>query len=321
MGIERLSETDVFAPGADGATSLPPTYVEIETSRYCNRACLWCPNGNIGGRETQELMPWPLFTRIVEELCAIGFEGRLALHNYNEPLANPRLFDELAFACMLMPPVELAIYTNGDLLDLHVLKRLLAAGVRHVRVTRYPTQSHDRPEMRTLFSWLKATGLDAFDWTISPVRQGIAAKTGNDGARQTFEVILPSISTYTYRGGTSRLPVPPPLRRAPCRMTATSGSIDYRGNLKMCCNVVAECHEHRGYVAGNLQDVAFSALWNSQRMSSWRLCHSLSDWSDTPVCRNCTQVMPEGRGEHTGDSHDDGHHVGSCKDLPRRRKP
>lgn len=73
-------------------------YVEVETSRYYNRTCTWCPNGHTHARRTQELMDWQVFTTITAELGAAGFDGFFAFHNYNEPLANPRLSQEITQA-------------------------------------------------------------------------------------------------------------------------------------------------------------------------------------------------------------------------------
>jgi len=80
---------------ATGAPVGLPRYVEVETSRRCNRSCAWCPNGEHTVRRRQELMDWTLFRRIVDELGALDYGGWLAFHNYNEPLANPRLHAEL----------------------------------------------------------------------------------------------------------------------------------------------------------------------------------------------------------------------------------
>src|SRR5882724_626702 len=48
-----------------------PTYVEIETSRRCNRQCNWCPNGHHDHRRTQELMEW----KVPGGLGALGYGG------------------------------------------------------------------------------------------------------------------------------------------------------------------------------------------------------------------------------------------------------
>jgi hypothetical protein len=53
---------------------------------------------------------------VAAELGDAGFAGFVALHNYNEPLANPRLPAELDLLRAAAPQARPAIYTNGDLL-------------------------------------------------------------------------------------------------------------------------------------------------------------------------------------------------------------
>jgi hypothetical protein len=124
-------------------TQAPPLaglrYVEIETSRYCNRTCSWCPNGHTTTRRAQQLMDWHLFAKITAELGTAAFAGFFAFHNYNEPLANPRLFEEIAQVRRDIPEATPAIYTNGDLLNPSTVERLSGQGMTYLRVTRYPT--------------------------------------------------------------------------------------------------------------------------------------------------------------------------------------
>ena len=115
-----------------------PRYVEVETSRRCNRTCGWCPNGEHTARRVQELMDWSLFTRMIEQLVDVDYGGFSAFHNYNEPLLSGRILDEVRHVKAQLRPAKPAIYTNGDVLDASLFGRLLDAGVAYLRVTRYP---------------------------------------------------------------------------------------------------------------------------------------------------------------------------------------
>src|SRR5882762_9866086 len=102
--------------GTAVATVLP-RYVEVETSRRCNRTCSWCPNAEHTARRSQELMDWHLFRRVVDELGGLEFNGFMAFHNYNEPLLNRRILDEISYVRDTAPGARPAIYSNGDVLD------------------------------------------------------------------------------------------------------------------------------------------------------------------------------------------------------------
>jgi radical SAM family protein/iron-sulfur cluster protein len=266
----------------------PPEFVELETSRYCNRRCLWCPNGANEARTVQELMPWVLFRKILADLASIDFKGWLALHNYNEPLANPRLFRELRLIRALLPSSRPSIFTNGDLLTQPFARKLSDAGVNYLRVMRYPTNKAygRKPSGLGVSHWLQRNNL-LEEYRIIETRQGIAA-IGTIG-KMNVEVITPDISTYNYRGGTTVLQLHA-QRMAPCQMTTTSAAIDFRGNLKMCCNVYPEDPTHADYIIGCLAACSFKALWYSSDMKLLRDAHTRADWSPSPICSACRHV-------------------------------
>jgi hypothetical protein len=112
----------------------------------------------------------------------------------------------------------------------------------------------------------------------------------------TVEVIRPSILTYNDRGGTASVPGAPPSRVASCQMTRTSLSVDYRGLVKMCCNVIPDSAPgHERYVVGSIAEATLAELWNGAMMAEWRARHSAADWSASPACRSCVQALPETR--------------------------
>jgi hypothetical protein len=272
-------------------------YVEVETSRLCNRTCTWCPNGHSNARRVQQLMDWNLYVKITSELGELDFGGFCAFHNFNEPLANERLVDEIRHLRQAVPHAKPAIYTNGDLLKADRLAELLALGVAYVRVTRYPHRADVAPTFGALERWLRQVGIaDAYAWEMSAVRQGLAAAAEVPGSGARIEVIRPSIRTYNDRGGTAVVPVTLSARTAPCLMTATSVSVDYRGVMKMCCNVVPDsAAEHDRYMVANLAEVTLADAWKGERMTDWRARHRVADWSASPACRSCVQALPETR--------------------------
>lgn len=272
-------------------------YVEVETSRYCNRSCDWCPNGHTNARRTQQLMEWAVFTKITAELGAAGFDGFFAFHNFSEPLANPRLNQEITQVRRDIPHAKPAIYTNGDLFTRSILEQMSRDGVKYIRVTRYPHRPDVQPTYEVLQRWLTRAKLsDLYPWDFVKVRQGLAATWTDDETGMKVEIIRPSIVSYNDRGGTAVVPLPGKVRIAPCRMTATSISIDYRAEMKMCCNVIPDsAPEHERYVVGNLAASTLSELWNSSLMGGWRERHGRADWSMSPACRTCVQALPETR--------------------------
>jgi radical SAM protein with 4Fe4S-binding SPASM domain len=269
-------------------------YVEVETSRYCNRTCGWCPNGQSDARREQELLSWTLFAKLVAELGSVNYAGWFAFHNFNEPLANGRLYEEVNHVRAALPAARPAIYTNGDYLNAERFDDLLESGVAYLRVTRYPRDPATLPNIEALEAWLARAGLAAGrTWRAAPVRQGVAMRL--EGVDAQVEVIAPTIAGYNDRGGTAVRFGPSVPRTAPCGLTATSLSVDYRGDVKMCCNVVPDVEDHRQYVVGNVGESTLADLWSSPQMDDWRARHGVADWSASPACRTCTQILPETR--------------------------
>lgn len=270
-----------------------PRFIELETSRYCNRRCEWCPNGGSTSRTIQELMPWTLFARITRELQDLDYQGWIALHNYNEPLANPRLFEEIDLLRQRLASAKPCIFTNGDLLRLETVHRLRDAGVRYLRVTRYPrlSKAGAPPIGEDITAWLAKTDLAAeADWTTAQVRQGLAASA--EIGEMAIEVIAPDISTYNWRGNTT-ITALGAERLLPCSFTRNSAAIDYQGRLKMCCNIYPDESSHAAYVVGSLAERSFAELWDSSKMKQWRLLHAEADWSASPICQRCVHYLPE----------------------------
>lgn len=266
-----------------------PRYVEVETSRFCNRRCVWCPNHLFEKRQTQELMDWSTFQSIVYSLSRYDYTGWFAFHNYNEPLANPRIIDEVAFARKHLAHAGLTIFTNGDYLTTDLFDDLAAAGLTQMRVTVYPRSFGDNVSSHArLWSWLdKRAFLRNREWTETVLRQGPALVLHDPVA---IDLISPDINRYYDRGGTL-----PSLsienRASPCFLTSNSLSIDYCGNLKMCCNVVTGHAPHEAYLFANVRECDPIETWNSPRFAEVRRLHEQSDWSTTPICSTCRQEI------------------------------
>ena len=266
-----------------------PSYIEVETSRLCNRQCEWCPNHFSEDRAVQKLMDWSIYLSVLRSLSRHQYKGWLCFHNYNEPLANPRLVREVAVAKRLLPMAHFSVYTNGDFLTNELFNALLSVGLTEMRITVYPrSPSTDSPSHAGLWQWLEARPfLKIRGFRQVSVRQGLALVTD---CPMSVIIISPDVTRYYDRGGTL-----PALsiknRSAPCLLTSRSQSIDHRGDIKMCCNIVTGHQAHRRYFYGNAQEHDPIEVWNSTRYSDIRARHRRADWIDSPICATCRQEI------------------------------
>ena len=265
-----------------------PNYIEVETSRFCNRHCEWCPNGVLKNRDSQELMAWPHFEKIILALKRYEYSGWFAFHNYNEPLANPRIVKELGFARAHLPIAKLTIFTNGDYLTREILLSLVNAGLTQMRVTVYPRTMKHQSAHKDLWKWVRRRPfLNAHDWQEEIVRQGPALL--GSGYPEIL-LISPQVQNYYDRGGLLPL-LSIQSRTSPCSLTSNSLSVDYKGDIKMCCNVVSDHEGHKQYVLGNVETLDPVEAWNSKAFELLRALHKRADWSTTPICKTCRQEI------------------------------
>ncbi|MCP4099447.1 MAG: radical SAM/SPASM domain-containing protein [Planctomycetaceae bacterium] len=266
-----------------------PNYVEVETSRYCNRMCEWCPNGLLKNRKQRDLLAWRLFEKVLVDLASHNYSGWLAFHNYNEPLANPRIISELIYANEVLPRAKKAIYTNGDKLSSALYSDLLNAEVGQIRVTLYPNEGEEQSaNEERLYKWLERKKfLATRTWELATVRQGLGLISRG---KVEMIIISPNIDGYYDRGGV--IPwLSTKAREARCFLTSNSLSVDYLGDIKMCCNVVTGQQGHGQYVLGNVKDLDLIEVWNSPRFEEYRRLHLQANWSATPICITCKQQL------------------------------
>lgn len=102
-----------------------PKRIEIETINKCNGECSFCPANRHNDKRPLMKMEDEVFRKIIIELAEWGYAGRIGLHSNNEPLLDPRIMDFAAFAKINLPDAKVYMYTNGTLLTVEKLKKLM----------------------------------------------------------------------------------------------------------------------------------------------------------------------------------------------------
>lgn len=107
--------------------------IDIETTSECNLKCSYCPTAYYN--RGKNLMTEKLFKKIIDELAAIPYKGRISPHFYGEPLLDERLLVLLSYARKKLPLSTIIVHTNGLLLEKDILKKYLEAGIDGFLVT------------------------------------------------------------------------------------------------------------------------------------------------------------------------------------------
>ena len=252
--------------------------VEISISSYCNRVCPYCPNAVADRRSARNLIDDGVMASILDQLRSIGYAGRVALHRYNEPLADKdyalRRVREIRAA---LPDVTVAVVTNGDYLTKEIVFELKAAGVSQILATTHALTGETTPDgiFRRQDKALHRLGL-AFHYMQTREDARIAFVDAGEGMLVSWNAI-----DYYYRNADG---VPNMLDRGqslafatnysrtdPCLIPFTELQVEWDGRVLPCCNIYPDLPEHEKYVLGRIEaDTDIFLLWSNSRFVAWR---------------------------------------------------
>ena len=106
--------------------------VRIETTNFCNAHCATCPREKMTRQKIT--MDYNHFCTLVLEAYELGAE-LISPFGYGEPLMDDRIADKIAF-CSRMG-LDTFITTNASLLTLDMTRKLLDAGLTHIRFSAH----------------------------------------------------------------------------------------------------------------------------------------------------------------------------------------
>ena len=92
------------------------TGISIETSTYCNRKCIYCPNHN---NPTPKLYAdEKIIYKFIDDLSKMKYTGWIGWNFYNEPVLDERLIKFIKLSKEKIKKVTNILLTNGDFLTL-----------------------------------------------------------------------------------------------------------------------------------------------------------------------------------------------------------
>lgn len=193
-------------PGAQDSVAPGLSVVELEVCSRCNRSCHYCPVSLNPRPPVPARMQEHVFRRVIGQLAAVRFAGRISYHLYNEPLLRTDLHRLAGIVAAELPDALQILNTNGDLLDDKRYDVLRRAGIDYFYVTRH-----------------------------SP----------GEYPRRPFQVVQTSMDLIlTNRGGTlTHLPAPSPdARRTPCFAPAEMLIVTVTGDVLLCYEDAQRSH-------------------------------------------------------------------------------
>ena len=293
---------DQFVPIADPARqrALFKRFVKrivIETSSYCNRRCVFCPNADGNRLAPQRKMPPEMFETVIGDLAEIDFDGLILFHLYNEPLANQDIFDQIATARRLLPRAKLSFNSNGDYIKSDTVPRLIEAGLSFLHISIYgPAHGRfDRAyvEERVLEMCDKVKiDRDRLRWHGDDECRAIGV-IDNNGTEFKIIIQAKDFNQSGYdRGGLVALPEAElPDRLAPCPSPFDEILLTWNGLAVPCCNIVGDNPDHLQYTVGKVTDPGgLFALYAQGPLVEWRRGLAKFAPHEGP-CRACTRMI------------------------------
>lgn len=231
--------------------------VLIETRTDCNNRCPFCPHTFV--KKELGIMTWECYSNIINQLCDIDYNGRVALMLSNEPLLDERLVDMVKFAKSKSQRFFLDITTNGKLLSVKKIDQLFAVGMDNININDYRKDRDQFPD-----KW-------------SPNIESIFSAYGNN----------PKVSFYKRRTD-ERLPnyagnIPQQYNKELfgfCNYPFRKLTISYKGDVLLCCDDFTYKTNF-----GNVMTDSIVECWNNPVLNTIR--HSLLRGERMNLCEKC----------------------------------
>lgn len=228
--------------------------VEIETSSECNFKCQYCPVST--HPRPKGIMPAETIAKAIVELKELKYEGTVAPHFYNEPLLDERLPQIIELFHKQLPKASILLVTNGSKLTYETFKELVNRGVVRFKISQYGPKI--LPNIKKLFNQLSVEEREYIRYT-NHAKEGIL---------------------LSNRGGLVK--VKKALKLAYCYAPTNTLTIDYLGNVHLCCNDYLGQHNQ-----GNINNEKIIDIWNKPNFKQIRKELRKGDFS-LPLCKKCT---------------------------------
>ncbi len=223
---------------------------DIETYGYCNRSCEFCFNNPRFEQREKGVMPSALWKKIIDELSALHYYGRISPHFFGEPLLDKRLPDLISYAREKCPNSYILIVSNGDILDNSTFLKLISAGVNRFYITNYSEK---------LSSTIQEL-VDKYPAYISVRHYTDFYKI--DRAGMLFE-----------RGSSVK---------KPCLSLFGQLVINWKGQVVLCC-----MDYYAKYIFGSASERRIADIWRDKKISDFRKKLIKGVRESVEICKFC----------------------------------
>ena len=258
--IERKSErTDTVDFIETGGSKTPLfSWLDINPTELCNRKCVFCPRSQ-GFKNSNLHMDLNLAKKMARELKALIFTGTINISGNGEPL----LHKDIVGLVNCFNNFQVEIVTNGDKLNVELIKDLYANGLKYLVVSMY-----DGPEQIEKFKNLfKLAGCTEDQFALRD-----RWYKEEDG----YGLILTNRAGYLK----SKIKIEPFKH---CFYVHYSIQVDWNGDILLCSHTIYD----KSFTFGNLNEQSLSELWTSDALNKYRKNLGNGDRKCLNPCSSC----------------------------------
>ena len=271
-----------------------PRQLAIETSAFCNAKCIMCPAQKMS--RPKGFMSIELHRLVVNKVAEWKAPISVISHaGLGEPLLDKSLFEKIQYEKKVLRGAQVAVYTNGSLLDGERSQMVLEAGVDQLSISLNAFRKETYEAVMKL----------AYERTVENIHRFLEMNKAKGSLVKVHVSLIPTdlhppeeidqFRNYWIKE-VSSVAVPPLIswggflghhkekKQWPCRYLWEVFQVDWDGTVKMCC----EDFDSR-YPLGNIEESRPMEIFNSARMQKQRLDQVKGSFDWPEICRNCVE--------------------------------
>lgn len=275
---------------------IKPGYLQIETVRTCNAACVMCPLET--SKVPRTAMSDAVFCRLIEQIGSLTPIPPVAMHGLNEPLMDKKIIQRIK-QLKAAGVSTVSVVSNGSLMTREMAAELIEAGINDIS---FSIESIDKLTFEGIRIGLKLEdvirGIVDFITVRNVAEKFLPVRllfTYSEKNRQQYEqfraywlpILKPSMGDTI-----SALPIHSFGKfemynndnTKACYQLFTDMHIRADGTVSLCCiDVDAE------YKLGNISENSIVDIYNGNQIRFDRHRHMIGDRHDMKICANCDQ--------------------------------
>lgn len=269
-----------------------PRQVRLDTTTACNARCVTCLP--LKDKRKPGAMTWDFVERIIADISRFPQPlTEIVPVNYGELFLYPRWYDLLRLIQWKLPKTQIALATNGSLIDNETLDKLMTIGTLKVinfSVNAYYKETYEAftglkwetvEHIRKIIPKIHALRPDMAVWVSMVWSTLNQTELEKDLFVQAWrDIAVPQINPTSYCGHPTIKPLTPV--KTPCRSIFSDIVVGYDGKISSCCydaNFHLDLSEYSGDL---LKD------WRNPKLEKLRELHNEGRRDEIELCKTCT---------------------------------